>query len=457
MMGFRSAVAGVVSCLAMLSSLAASALPVTGVYRGEIYSQPNLINAYSEWLGHNVTLGQGHQAKDSWASIENPTWQLQSWGNWVRAKPGRRLNYSVAMFPSGQGSLADCAAGIYDFRFRALANNMVANGLQNSIIRLGWEFSGNWMPWYSGNGKQASFAGCFRRIVTAMRGAQPSAGFKFDWNPNYDISTADLAATYPGDAYVDYIGFDLYDQGWNGRYPVPSGCTGSCQLERWQNNWNVQFAPALSKFRTFAQSHNKPLSVPEWGVNDARTTGGGDNTFFVKQMLAFIYDPANNVGYHSYFDYQAGDGHHQLSDVDNNGGHSFQTEFPNAAAVFKTQHAALTHPPPSTGAPTAAKATVSAATVTRGAAFQVASSVMAPSATTLVVKYEIRSASTSALVTEKVYASQAFTAGQTRAYTTSFVIPTSLPAGTYRVDTLVYSADWSQTLHYRNDTAFTAN
>jgi hypothetical protein len=456
MAGFRGAVAGVVSCLAMLSAMAASAQPLTGVYRGEVYSQPNAVNAYAQWLGVPVTLGQGHQAKDSWANIENPTWQLQSWGNWVRAQAGRRLNYTVAMLPSGQGSLAECAQGLYDFRFRALANNMVAHGLQNSIIRLGWEFSGSWMPWYSGNGQQANFAACFRRIVTAMRAAQPSAGFTFDWNPNYDIATADLAATYPGDAYVDYIGFDLYDQGWNGRYPLPAGCTGACALERWQANWNAQFAPALSKFRTFAQSHNKPLSVPEWGVNDALTTGGGDDTYYVKQMLAFIFDPANNVGYHSYFDVQAGDGHHQLSDVDNAGSHTFQTEFPNAAAAFKAHYAGLPEPPAS-GTPSSAKATVSPTPVTRGTAFLVASSVTAPSATTLVVKYEIRSATSTALVAEKSYTAQAFTAGQTRAYTTSFVIPSTLPAGSYRVDTLLFTADWSKTLHYRNDTVFTAN
>ncbi|WP_163990893.1 hypothetical protein [Pyxidicoccus caerfyrddinensis] len=36
-------------------------------------------------------------------------------------------------------------------------------------------------------------------------------------------------------------------------------------------------------------------------------------------------------------------------------------------------------------------------------------------------------------------------------------VPTCSPAGTYRVDTRVYTADGSQTLRYRNDTTFTAN
>ncbi|WP_375754264.1 glycoside hydrolase family 26 protein [Corallococcus exercitus] len=438
----------------LCAGLTASADPLTGVYRGEVYSQPNAVNAYSTWLGFDVKMGQGHQAKDSWGNIENPGWQLGAWRTWVKAKPGRRFNYSVAMFPSGQGTLASCAAGAYDQRFKNLATNLVAYELQGTIIRLGWEFSGNWMPWYSGNGQQANFAACFRRIVTAMRTQQPNAGFEFDWNPNYDISAADLSATYPGDAYVDYIGLDMYDQGWNGAYPIPAGCTGSCALTRWQSVWNAQFAPALTKFKSFAQSHNKRLSVPEWGVNDAATHGGGDDTYYVQQMLAFIFNPANNVGYHSYFDIQAPDGHHQLSSADANGGNTFVTEFPNAAAAFKNFYAGL-NPQPAQLSTT--KATVSPATVTRGQSFNVTGTVTSSTARTLVMKYEIRNAANSALVTSAQYTNQAFTAGQTRSYTSAFTIPTSLGAGTYRVDTLVYTADWSQTLLYRNDTTFTAN
>ncbi|RKH83668.1 beta-mannanase [Corallococcus sp. AB045] len=448
----------VTSSLAVVSTLCAgmtaSADPLTGVYRGEVYSQPNAVNAYSTWLGFDVKMGQGHQAKDSWGNIENPGWQLGAWRTWVKAKPGRRFNYSVAMFPSGQGTLAACASGAYDPRFKNLATNLVAYELQGTIIRLGWEFSGNWMPWYSGNGQQANFAACFRRIVTAMRTQQPNAGFEFDWNPNYDISAADLSATYPGDAYVDYIGLDMYDQGWNGAYPIPAGCSGSCALTRWQSVWNAQFGPALTKFKSFAQSHNKRLSVPEWGVNDAATNGGGDDTYYVQQMLAFIFNPANNVGYHSYFDIQAPDGHHQLSSADNNGGNTFVTGFPNAAAAFKGFYANQ-NPQPAQLSTT--KATVSPATVTRGQSFNVTGTVTSSAALTLVVKYEIHNATGSALATSTAYTNQAFTAGQTRGYTSAFTLPTSLSAGTYRVDTLVYTADWSRTLLYRNDTTFTAN
>jgi len=192
-------------------------------------------------------------------------------------------------------------------------------------------------------------------------------------------------------------------------------------------------------------------------VNDAATTGGGDNTYYVQQMLEFVFDPANNVGYHSYFDIQASDGHHQLSSADNSGGNTFKTEFPNAAALFKSDYGTSTPPPNPGPSISTTQATVSANPVTRGQTFQVGGSVTSSSATTVVVKYEIRNASTLSLISEKAYTAQSFAAGQTRSYGSPFVIPTTLAAGTYRVDTLVFTADWSKTLLYRNDTTFTAN
>ncbi|MCY1035244.1 hypothetical protein OV207_27605 [Corallococcus sp. BB11-1] len=140
----------------------------------------------------------------------------------------------------------------------------------------------------------------------------------------------------------------------------------------------------------------------------------------------------------------------------NNGGNTFVAEFPNAAAVFKNSYAGITQPPP-TSQPTTTKATVSPTRVARGQTFNVTGSVTPSSARTVVVKYEIRNAGNSALVTDRACTAQVITAGQTRSYMSAFVIPTSLGAGTYRVDTLVYTADWSQTLLYRNDTTFTAN
>ena len=63
----------------------------------------------------------------------------------------------------------------------------------------------------------------------------------------------------------------------------------------------------------FAREHGKPLALPEWGLWERPDgIGGGANEFFLRQMVGFIGDPANNVAYHAYFEFDGDDGAHRL-------------------------------------------------------------------------------------------------------------------------------------------------
>jgi hypothetical protein len=259
----------------------------------------------------------------------------------VKAKSGRNLSYAVGLFPSG-GSLASCAAGQYDLHWRNLANNLAYHGLRSAYLRLGWEMDGGWYAWNAkaGSGKEASFAGCFRRIVQVMRQAQPTNQWKFVFNPTVDTwpSRAYLESLWPGDAYVDVVGVDIYDQCWvNNTYPYPSTCDAACRLTRQQTAWRF-FASRLDILRDFAIAHGKPMAFPEWGVM-ARSDGhgGGDNPYFIQKMHDFIVDPANNVVFHSYFNISSGKRgfDSRLTDsavADNPTG---ATRLPKSAALFK--------------------------------------------------------------------------------------------------------------------------
>jgi beta-mannanase len=86
-----------------------------------------------------------------------------------------------------------------------------------AYLRLGWEMDGTWFNWNAapGSGREASYAGCFRRIVQVMRQAQPANQWKFVLNPTVGwYSKSYLDAIWPGDAYVDVVALDLYDQSW---------------------------------------------------------------------------------------------------------------------------------------------------------------------------------------------------------------------------------------------------
>jgi hypothetical protein len=203
---------------------------------------------------------------------------------------------------------AEGASGDFDSYFKTVAQTMVNNGQANSIIRLGWEFNvpsdGGGYPWSVKNSAGTAFAttaqyiAYWKNVVTTMRSVSGQQ-FVFVWNPNFGGQETDLASWYPGDAYVDAIGFDLYDNSWY----TASSHTG-------QSNWNYFLtAPeGLNWLDSFNSTHNKPYAFPEWGMgwtncsNGSSTASqtcpsgssydgevsGGDDVYFVSQMANYI-------------------------------------------------------------------------------------------------------------------------------------------------------------------------
>ena len=280
------------ACLAALLTLAAqpaSAAPgdTLGVYRGA--ASPGEVRAYEAWLGRPVYRVHDFLADDDWSKIANPTWWLRTWG---QSPYGTRMMYSVPMLPRTGGTLAQGAAGAYNGYFRQLAQRLVAEGQGAVTLRLGWEFNGDWYRWRVSGvaGGAASYAAYWRQIVATMRSV-PGAAFTFDWCTNNGSvpSTLNPETAYPGDAYVDYISQDVYDQA----YPAtrdPATRWASIAGRPYGLNWLVGFAAR----------HGKRIAIPEWGLG-YNAYGGGDDPYFVAQMYAFI--ARTNPAYHVHWEY----------------------------------------------------------------------------------------------------------------------------------------------------------
>jgi beta-mannanase len=314
-----------------------------GVYRWDAPDGPANVDAFSQWLGTPVTIATAFEAMATWDDIDGASWQLGPWSRWVQASPGRNLSLAIPLLPTPTNgtSLASCSAGQYDVYWRNLANNLANHGLNSIYLRLGWEMDGAWFVWGAppGSGKEASFAGCFRRVVQVMRQTQPLNQWKFVWNPSIGgwKSAAYFDATWPGDAYVDVVGVDMYDQSWvPNTYPYPSTCDAACRLARQQTVWNY-LSGRLNALRDFAAAHGKPMAFPEWAVlirSDGH--GGGDNPYFIQKMHDFIMDPRNNVVFHSYLDASSTRSHdHCLTCTTTQGTFGAPTRMPNAAALYK--------------------------------------------------------------------------------------------------------------------------
>jgi hypothetical protein len=254
-----------------------------------------------------------------WAGMDGSggslNWLLTPWQG-----SGYTLSLGVPIIPTSSsgtavGTLAQGATGAFNSYYVTLAQTLVAGGQSNAYLRLGWEFDGSWMPWAATTSSaEASFASYFEQIVTAMRSV-PGEQFRFVWNPDagaFTQSGYSVAAAYPGNAYVDVIGLDAYDQSW----ATPQTPT---------NAWTSTTLPTLTAAQQFASAHGKPLAFTEWGVA-VRSDGHGlgDDPYFINQMAAWMQNPANDVTYETYFD-------------DNSGGvNSLITggSFPNSLAAF---------------------------------------------------------------------------------------------------------------------------
>ena len=128
----------------------------------------------------------------------------------------------------------------------------MADNEANAILRLGWEFNGNWFPWSVGSSTDAAnFVAFWRQIVTTMR-AVPGEKFKFLWNPNGPSPTTyrpDQA--YPGNAYVDYVGTDVYDNFWGTPFTPPAAWAHQLTQQ-----WGLRLAGRLR--RRAQQAHRHP-------------------------------------------------------------------------------------------------------------------------------------------------------------------------------------------------------
>ncbi len=283
--------------------------PRFGVFVG---TDPKAMATFAKWLGRPIQDAVDFSHRQTWSDISDPQYLFDAW----RGTP-YRLIYAVPMLPDSlfatkEKAMRAGANGAYDQYFTELATNLVTNGQEDAVLRIGWEF--NLKSWAWGIQDHEVFVDYFRHVVTAMRSV-PGQQFNFNWNPNNGFNPYDATDYWPGNVYVDSIGLDVYDVDRN-RYPYPKKCSEVCREQHQQTAWDeVVFGGprGLSFWTFFAQQHHKPFSLPEWSMWDRFDgTGGGDDPLFLGQMQYFIQAPANNVSFAAYFNLDSPDGHHVL-------------------------------------------------------------------------------------------------------------------------------------------------
>ena len=194
---------------------------------------------------------------------------------------------TTGYFEAPSSALVAAAAGDYDSEFYNLGRLLVTDGLSHSIIDLGREMNGSWYEWSEHRAPSSepdAYILAWRQIVTTMRSV-PGQHFKFLWTVY--MADSSVAESWPGSAYVDYIGTDIFDWygGGNGTYPHTA--SGALDHEKkWQQILTAG-PGGLNWMAAFSQATGKPIIIPEWGL-DFHTFGGQDDPLFITNMMAWM-------------------------------------------------------------------------------------------------------------------------------------------------------------------------
>ncbi|MDO9377301.1 MAG: glycosyl hydrolase [Nocardioidaceae bacterium] len=233
----------------------------------------------------------------TWQGVVEPWFTVHNdenfrWDRWVQRDPSRTLVIGQSLIPDE--APVDWrqrgAAGEYDHYFADLGRNLVDAGLGSSVLRLAHEGNGDWFKHSIGTTEQdqRDWATYWARAARVLD-ATPGADFTMDLTVAAGPPVVPLDQWYPGDDVVDVIGADFYDR-------VP-GDAPQEQPDRW--TYQRTQPGGLESVLAFAQRHDKPISVPEWGLAAADVGGADDDPAFIRNMLAFV--KANDTMYQGYW------------------------------------------------------------------------------------------------------------------------------------------------------------
>ncbi|SFR84177.1 glycosyl hydrolase [Anaeromicropila populeti] len=140
------------------------------------------------------------------------------------------------------------------------------------------ENTGAWFWWGSSSCDEEAYKQLYRYTVDYLRDTKEVHNFLYVYGPSSEAqSTAEYEARYPGDDYVDMVGFDMYHQN-----------------PTMDDSYFANFANELDIVETFAVAHNKLFAVTETGVANGEGTAllksGNQVMDWYQKVLAAVKD-----------------------------------------------------------------------------------------------------------------------------------------------------------------------
>ena len=134
------------------------------------------------------------------------------------------------------------------------------------------ENTGSWFWWGAAFCDAETYKNLYRYTVEYLRDEQNVHNFIYLYGPGSEAeSVEDYVERYPGDAWVDMVGFDMYHAD-----PVPG------------DGWLEQFEEELTIVNDFATAHSKLIAVTETGAARSAPVGGDSTTALLKSGNEYV-------------------------------------------------------------------------------------------------------------------------------------------------------------------------
>jgi mannan endo-1,4-beta-mannosidase len=168
-------------------------------------------------------------------------------------------------------SVAAIAAGRSDAYITRVARQVRALN-QPVAISFGHEFNGNWYPWGTTGTTSGDFVTAWR-LIHRLFAAAGARNVIWIWNPNVISADPqlDLAAYYPGDAYVSWVGITGY-----------FSTTGP-------DTFDGLYGPTIQEIRGFT---SKPLLIAETSVET-----GPDQAAAAQNLVSGVRQSSDVLGF----------------------------------------------------------------------------------------------------------------------------------------------------------------
>ncbi|HEU5063722.1 MAG TPA: glycosyl hydrolase [Solirubrobacterales bacterium] len=239
------------AAFAALAAVPASAQAIQlGAYTPGAPADAKALSAYNEMVGRQPDIVMWFRDFG----------QPLMWSNEIANLKATGQTPMITWMPYQQ-KLSSIAAGDYDAYLRESAK--IAKSWGGTLqIRFAHEQNGDWFPWGADGATSSEFVEAWRHIVSIFR-ADGATNVKWVWSPNIQEGTKyEIAPTFPGDEWIDYVGLDGYN--WGDKWSA----TGFTQLD----------GVFAASYGIVTQLSAKPVMITETSSSES----GGDKAQWIK-------------------------------------------------------------------------------------------------------------------------------------------------------------------------------